>query len=69
MGHKIDFDSRLPETSVKLGEFAGKPFLAIHEIKNGEISERPVISFGLKKAKAVIAAIAEIEKFVEAGGN
>jgi len=51
--------------TVKIGEFAGKPFLAIHEVKDDKESEKAVISFGLKKAEAILSALEEIKKFVE----
>jgi len=62
MGHMIE---NKIELVTKVGEFAGKPFLAIHEIKNGEESVKPIVSFGLKKAKAILASIKEIVEFVD----
>lgn len=50
---------------IKIGEFAGKPFLAIHEVKDGKESEKAIVSFGLKKAQAILVALDEIKKFVE----
>jgi hypothetical protein len=51
---------------VKLGAFAGKPLICIHEInEENKESEKAIISFGLKKAKAILEAIPEIRKFVE----
>ena len=51
----------------KIGEFAGKPFLSINEKieKNGVETEKEIIKFGLKKAKAIIASLSEIEKFIK----
>lgn len=53
------------QVAVIRGEYHGKPTLAIHEVKDGKASEKPVISFGEKKAKAIVAAMKYIEKFVE----
>ncbi len=50
---------------VKLGAFAGKPLICIHEIKDDVESEKALLQFGLKKAKAILASIEEIKKFVE----
>lgn len=63
MGYMIE-KSNL-KTVTKIGEFAGKPLLAIHEIKDGEVSERDIIKFGIKKAKAILASIDDIKKFAE----
>lgn len=49
----------------KIGEYTGKPFLATHEVKDGKESEKAIVSFGLKKAQAILAALDEIKKFVE----
>lgn len=61
MGHMIENKT---ETVTKISEFAGKPFLAIYTVKNGKESERPLISFGLAKAKAILSALEDIKKFV-----
>lgn len=59
--------SRYKTTEVFDESYAGKPVLAIREVD--EIGTKygvyPVISMGLKKAKAVIKHIDEIKKFVE----
>lgn len=65
MGHMID--NKKLETVTKMGEFAGKPFLAIHTVKDGKESQRSVISFGLAKAKAILSSLEDIKKFVEGG--
>jgi len=61
MGHMIE--EKKMEVVTKIGEFQGKPFLAIHEVKDGKTSERPVVSFGIKKAKAILASWDAIKKF------
>ena len=53
------------ETKCKISEFAGKPFIALYEIKDGKESERAVVQFGIKKAKAILASLEEIKRFVE----
>jgi len=60
MGHMIE---NKIETVVKISEFAGKPFMSIHEIKEGREQIRPIISFGIKKAKAILASLEAIKKF------
>lgn len=62
MGHMIE-KSKL-EVVAEIGSFMNKPTLAIHTVKDGKKSERPVISFGIAKAKAILAAMDEIKKFV-----
>ena len=47
---------------VKEDEYKGNAILAIYA---DEESERPIISFGFKKAEAVVEAIDEIRSFVE----
>lgn len=59
MGHMIE--NKKLETVTKMGEFAGKPFLAIHIVKDGKASERPIISFGLAKAKAILSSLEDIK--------
>lgn len=50
----------------KISEFAGKPIIAIYEIKeNGTLSERALIQFGYKKAQAILSSIDAIRKFLD----
>lgn len=49
------------KTSIEVSEFANRPVLKINE----EGKDKPVISFGLKKAKAIIKHIDDIKTFVE----
>lgn len=53
------------KTVVVLKEFLNKPLLSIHEVKKDEQSEKPILSFGIKKAKAILDSMDEIKKFVE----
>lgn len=50
---------------VKEDEYYGKKILKIHEVKDGEESEKPVVQFGFKKAKAIVAAFDKIKEFVK----
>lgn len=52
------------KVEVKLGEFMNKPTIAIYEVKNDKVEDKPIVSFGIKKAQAILAAIEEIKKFV-----
>lgn len=62
MGHMIE---RKPlEVVTKIGEFLGKPTIAIHEVKNGVVEEKHIINFGTKKAEAILAAIDDIREFL-----
>lgn len=48
-----------------MSEYKGNDIFQIWEIKNGERSKFPVISFGKGKAEAILASVEEIKKFVE----
>jgi len=52
------------EVTIARGEFAGKPLLVIHDAAAKE-GDKAIISFGMKKAEAILASVKEIEKFVE----
>lgn len=39
------------KVEVKLGEFMNKPTIAIYEIKNDKVEDKPIVSFGIKKRK------------------
>lgn len=63
------------KTKVFLGEYSGQPLLAIYEVddegnkKPHPYYDRliPVVSFGKKKAAAILNHIDEIKDFVEKG--
>ena len=55
-----------PSTEVVIGEYAGKPIFGIHTIDaDGEVSERPAFSFGLTKAKLIVAHLEELQEFIK----
>lgn len=42
------------------------PMITIHEeTESGEMTEKYIIQFGLKKAEAILASLEEIKAFVE----
>lgn len=49
------------KTNTESSTFANKPILVI----TVEGESKAIISFGLKKAKAILASVEEIKKFVE----
>lgn len=52
--------------SVEIGEYKGSPTLTIKEVmSDGSHNPYPVISFGKKKAKAIVAVFDIIKKFAE----
>lgn len=53
------------------GKFGRSPIISIWELdENGNRKEeKPVISFGLKKAKAIVDQMAAIASFVEENGK
>ena len=53
------------EYEVSRDEFKGNPVFQIWEIKKGERSKFPVISFGYEKAKAIVENLEEIKQFIE----
>ena len=50
---------------VMIDEYKGSPIL---QIWSEESSQFPVISFGIKKAKAISNCIQDIEKFIKENG-
>ena len=52
------------KVEVKIGEFMNKPTISIYEVKNDKVEDKPIVSFGIKKAQAILAAIEDIKKFV-----
>lgn len=54
------------KTVTETEEYYGKPLLKIYEVNDkDEKSEKPIISFGTKKAKAILVSVEEIKKFLE----
>lgn len=52
------------KTEVEVGEYKGSPTITIHELDNeGKRKQYPLISFGKKKAQAIVKYIKEIEDF------
>jgi hypothetical protein len=54
------------KTVIKKDVYNGYPFISIHEIKDDKELEKPIVSFGLKKARAILQNIDEINDFVDA---
>lgn len=49
---------------VETGEYKGSPTLTIWEImSDGSKAQYPVISFGKKKAKAIVSVIEQVKEF------
>lgn len=54
------------KTEVEIGEYKGSPTITIWELdKNGERPKFPLVSFGAKKAEAILTHIEDIKKFVD----
>ena len=53
------------EYGVSRDEFKGNSVFQIWEIRNGERSNFPVISFGYEKAKAIVENLEEVKQFIE----
>lgn len=52
--------------NVEIGEYKGSPTLTIREVMtDGSVAPYPVISFGKKKAIAILSVIDLIKKFAE----
>lgn len=51
------------ETIIEYSEYKGSPTLQIFEVKEGVKSDRPVITFGKRKARAIASAFGEISEF------
>lgn len=49
---------------VEIGSYKNSPVLTIWEYENGIKKDFPVISFGKKKAQAIMSALEEIKNFV-----
>lgn len=53
-------------TTVEKSEFKGQPTIAIYELEeSGDKSQYPLISFGKKKAQAIIKHLEEIKALAE----
>lgn len=62
MGHMIE---NKITTVTEIDTFMNKPILVIYEVVDGKKAEKNTIQFGAKKAKAILASIEAIKKFVE----
>lgn len=53
-------------TKVIAQEFKGNKMFAVFEVDDAgqPVSEYPVVSFGLKKAKAILEHLSDLQKFV-----
>lgn len=59
-------DVKVAKYNVETGEYKGSPTLTIWEVgTDGVLNKFPVITFGKKKAKAIIAVIDIIKNFAE----
>lgn len=56
----------MSETKVVVGDYKGSPVLSIFEIDSeGNQGAYPVVSFGSKKAKAILKHLDEIKSWVD----
>lgn len=55
------------ETAVKFDEFKGSRIFGIWEVdeEGNNVSERPLVSFGKGKAKAIVKHIEELQEFID----
>lgn len=53
------------KSEVEIGEYKGSPTIAIHELDDKGTRKPYPFSFGVKKAKLILAHIKEIEDFVK----
>ena len=54
------------ETEIFMEEFKGFPVLAVWQVENGiKKGKLPIVSFGFKKAKAIVDNIEAIQEWVE----
>ena len=54
------------KTEIELGEFKGNPVITIHELdQSGNRKPYPLISVGIKKAKAIVHHLEDIEDFID----
>jgi len=53
------------ETKVVPSEFNNKPMFSIFKFKDGKQSEKPAISMGITKAKALVNHLEELKTYVE----
>lgn len=62
--------SEKTEYMTERSTYEGYPTFKIFETEDSvKVSKYPLVSFGLKKAKAIIAALPEIEKFIKENSN
>ena len=58
------------ETVVEIGEYKGSPIIKIYEVReDGAKRDVPLISFGVRKAKAVDKHSVAIKKFIAENQN
>ena len=54
------------KTEVEVGDNKGSPLITIHDLDDdGKRKQYPVISFGKKKARAIIKHIEDIKRFAD----
>lgn len=55
------------KTLVEKDVYGGRPFIKIYEVneKGEKKQDKPIVSFGYKKAEAILASLKEIEMFIE----
>ena len=55
----------------KVGEFNGKKIFQIWKDREAstDVNGRPLVAFGLNKARTILAHVDDIQRFVEAYGN
>lgn len=58
----------LRDTETQISQYGKHPILNIKE-KDSKEDDKPIISFGLKKAQAILASIDSIKKFVDSNGK
>ncbi len=65
MGHMIYPKEKL--TAVKFDEFKGSRIFGIWEVDedNNNLGDRPLVSFGKGKAKAIVKHIEELQEFID----
>lgn len=57
-------DKKVVKLTTEIGEYKGSPTLTVWEVlSDGSRPQYPVISFGKKKAKAIISVIEQVKEF------
>lgn len=57
------------KTVIEKGEYLGKPIVSIFPVIDGQVVRKPIISFGKKKAEAILNHVEEIKNFLNEGKN